>query len=274
MSAAIHIDFKLPEFEPRPELVEYVRRLVGERALAMGLDRECSLHVCITNDENFATAVSERSPGSSITENAIYSAVGKSIPIIEFDTCVGDHVILKSSVIESFVSPTHSNLQGELDAFRYVLAHEIGHCVDHSRRIQQHRVHRWGALDDQERELAIHTDIIVGEYAACYFSANFLSHDGFCYLVDETQESISKLAETDLPSAWICLMQAAKIAAYTHANQQLGRSCSFSIWPDSLKLHNSISNFATKLEAAWCQYPACQIDFEEAVAPALETLVK
>jgi hypothetical protein len=273
MSAAIHIDFKLPEFEPRPELVDFVRRLVLERSLAMGLGPECSLHVFITNDKYFATVVSERFPGSSITENAIYSAVGKCIPIIEFDTCVGNHVILKSSVIESFVSPAHSNFQGELDAFRYVLAHEIGHCVDHSRRIQQHRVHRWEALDDQERELAIHTDIIVGEYAACYFSANFLSQDGFRYLVDETQESISKLSGTDLPSAWTCLMQAAKIAAYTHANQQLSRSCSSTIWPDSLKLETSISSFATKLEDAWSRYPVCQIDFEEAVAPALETVV-
>jgi hypothetical protein len=140
----------------------------------------------------------------------------------------------------------------------YVLFHELGHCVDDSRRKDFHEI-TFDPNAPFEQAATYNGRIIRGEYAACFFAASRMTAELYRYLEDGFLDNFSQVAswikrpglelKQQAGVIWVQMAEYAKLAGHRAGNPSLTSTI------DLGAFRSPFSEFETTLTTDWMDYP-------------------
>ncbi len=175
-----------------------------------------------------------------------------------------------------------NELSPDLQMLSYVVSHEFGHSRDYFERpkgidstrklVNGFKISTWAEVNSA---------IAFSEYAACVFSAEYVSEALMRYQFDSDSESIERLlveihdrrraytndselyelATKTCMEFWFVIIQAAKLFGQRRGNPALRAvSLDWSKWLPGIAF-DLLPNLELALVAAWERYPDCASDF-------------
>jgi len=283
------IEFRVTGFTPNDNVYKFVSRVIQAAMSRMELTYADVLQIVIADNAHYGAAIKEFSPNDGYTDDGIYQGVGKILPQIENGSYVGSNLVMHECVIANFAASDDDRPTGEGDAMRYGLYHEFGHCADYQRRQAQH------AAKTRESNCSVvlrcaegNSATLLSEYAACLFSASFLTPAGFTFIAGSTEQNlkqylkvlaemrnryrirlldISAVRNAAIETFWRGMIEYAKLFAYLHGNPVLVPDGKVSlVWPgDSQAGGEIIQSMSAVLREAWNSYPDCVEAFEKSL---------
>lgn len=289
------LEFRVFGFTANDRAHSTVLALIRESMARMDLSPSDLRNVIVTDDDHYGPAIKQFVPNEGYTNDDIYRGIGKILPHYEKGRFVCSNLVLHFCVVGSFARPNDGLLHGELDAMRYCLYHELGHCVDYRRRTAQ------GHLKPSETNSVVlrcadaNAEPVLAEYAACTFSAQFVTPEAFRYLVLQTADTLGKylealenkrqlyrvhlldlavLRDQVLMTFWRGLVEIAKLHAYRNGNVALQQE-PFFVWPGGCEITKSVLNdFGLTLANDWKAYPDCLEVFQKILLGTFLSLTK
>lgn len=280
------IEFLVPDVHPDSLYAQKVRSLTAAALSGMSLTKSEVQRIVIAGDDSYLGAILELSGKTGYTNTTNYRGLAKAIPLFRGSEFVGSNLLFHHAVIDAyFREPGASVSQAYLEQLQYGFFHEFGHCIDFSRRRSQHG---WVAPALGSSHFlyyaACNGPTFFGEFAACYFSARFISKDGFRSLVDSTISALASQMKT-LQEAriradheirdeaigvfWRGLIEFGKIQALRMGAPSLKEACPSSEWPGrNPEAMRVFAQLGQSLESAWASYPNCGPDFDRHVRDA------
>ncbi len=274
------IEFSLPELAPEhiEECREALGNFVDSIAKSIELPDGALQKVLVADEASFGPSIAAHGraePGGvTHTQTAFHIALGKTIPL-QTETGTSNVIILRDLVLISLLAvdagQLHVDFPREIAA--YMIAHELGHCLDHSLRSKQPRVGPPSGKMNLEHFARYYMNILMSEVAACVFSAEYMAQEQLEWhwtkACETAKDLITQLNEDkqaycedrlDLGSLayhvahgyWVVLLQFAKVYATAMA---IGRDL-----PSlPLSVPEAISEVLTRLDemiqSEWQQYP-------------------
>lgn len=240
--------------------------------------------VVVADEASYGFAISEHvADGSTYTDDEWCCGQGRTIPDMSSGIFDGSIVVLRSSVIDSFLPP-RSEQEGIENLVRHIFFHEVGHCIDNRRREHQHYLRPTGQGFHDNLNGCLRA--IVCEYAACFFSAKCMSEEAFVSFIDEDvlatvqdqhrrrekirarfdagEASILDLRNEVWASIWLELRKMSELFAYQRGgNLDVTRSsCRAAQFFSPARLA-ILDNLRKDLGKEWSAYPGCCSGFEE-----------
>lgn len=174
-------------------------KLFVELISDMGLSTASFRKIAIADQFNYGSAIQELDPEGHFTQSDVYTGVGKTIYCID-DGNKLNSIVFRTEIIENLlltmsVSDQEDNWPEIIQFYKYIVCHELGHCIDHLNRTQ---VRKPTTVDSNglfkiSRVANYYFDILMGEFAACYFSAKAMHKSAFNIENSNTVDSITKL---------------------------------------------------------------------------------
>lgn len=286
------VEWRIAGFTPNQNAHAGVARLVEEAFSTLDLSSEDVRRIIVTDSEGYGRAIGEFDPKAGFTNDAIYRGVGKIIPIVADGRYAGSNVVFHHCVISSFAAgPSAALSAGEIAMMRYTFFHEFGHGLDYRLRPSQHAAPPPENTESVAlRCLSYNAEVFLCEYAACFYSARFLTPDGFRHFGESTRQNLeaylSDLTEKRglyrdrlvellvvrdqaLTAFWRGLIEYGKMCAFVAGNPELDISGLMTCWPVKNQVSIGIlRKLADNLRAAWDRYPAYTEDFVRLVGEA------
>lgn len=283
------IEFRVADFTPNENAYKFVSQLVQPAMAQMELTHEDICKIVIADNDHYGPAIKEFSPNEGYTDDGIYQGVGKILPQVQNRIYAGSNLVMHMCVIGSFAASDDDRPAGERDAMCYAIYHEFGHCADYRRRPAQHMAKpRDGVTSVVLRCAEGNSATLLSEYAACFFSASFMSAAGFAFVADSTAQNLKQylagLAEkreryrlglldlcavrdAAMETFWRSMIEYAKLFAYLHRNPALAKDGKASLeWPgESQAGSERIQSMVAALREAWNSYPNCVEAFEKSL---------
>jgi hypothetical protein len=161
-----------------------------------------------------------------------------------------------------------SAMDGATALCRYVLYHELGHCLDDLERgdLETYSSPSTGTFD-QELSTTNHAHVCLSEYAACRKAAAFMSCQAWQKAVEEFRKLLPLVrdtvaTDTDVANVatgvWKIIVEYTKPPATFHGHQPTGRACG--VIGDS-KVTAACGKFDDYLTALWDRYPSWVLAF-------------
>ena len=234
------IEFRVRGYVPNENAYAFVRNIMQPAMHDLELGSEDVRQVIIADNDHYGPAIKEFASKDGFTDDSVYQGIGKSLPDFDEKGYAGSCLVLHYCVLASSTRQGGSGSVGEADAMSYCLFHELGHCVDYRHRpAQQFQAHAFdttsiilGCADANSRTL-------LAEYAACFFSAKFMTPPAFQYIADQTPRcstdylvdlgekrdryrrgllSLPEVRDAALGAFWRALIEFAKLMAFVHGN--------------------------------------------------------
>jgi len=281
------IKFRVAGFTPNDNAYKFVLQVIQPAMLQMELTNADVRIIIIADNDHYGAALKEFSANDGFTNDGIYQGIGKTLPHFENGIYTGSNLVMHQCVMGSFTESDEDGLVGERDAMRYAIYHELGHCVDHRRRPVQHTAKpRENVTSFVLRCAEANSATLLSDYAACLFSASFMTSAGFSYIANSTAQNLKQYLEAlaekrnryclrflDLTAVrnaaietfWRGMIEYAKFFAYSHGNPALAQNENASlIWPGTSRAGGEImQSMFSALREVWNSYPNCAEIFEK-----------
>lgn len=290
------LEFRVTGFTANDHTYENLAALITDGLACMDLTTAALRTVIVADDEHYGPAIKQFVPAEGYTNDDIYRGVGKILPHYENGQYVCCDLVMHCCVVASFARPKDSLPDGEVDALRYCLYHELGHCLDYHRRPNHgHVIPPFETNSVVLRCANANAETVLSEYAACAFSAQFVTAEAFRYLVQQTTDTWAKysdalankrqlyrtrvldlavLRDEVLRVFWRGLIEVAKLHAYRNGNAALQQEPFFS-WPGGGHAATAVLNdFGLKLASDWSDYPDCFGTFAKTILGAFLSLTE
>lgn len=282
------IEFRVAGFKPNENAYNFLLQLIQPAMARMNLTRADVRRIIFTDNDHYGPAIREFSQEEGYTDDGIYQGIGKTLPQFETGIYAGSNLVLHYCVIGAFASDADASA-GERDAMQYAIYHELGHCVDYRRRQSQHNTRlRQGVTSFVLRCAEANAAVALSEYAACFFSAQFMSSAGFSFCADSTERNLRqylisvtekrdkyRTGALDLRAVhgaatqvfWRGIVEYAKLFAYLHGNPSLANQDQTPYpWPGQNSSAGAVlHSMSGILPRAWNSYPNCADLFEDSL---------
>jgi len=281
------IEFRVAGFTPNDNAHKFVLQIIQPAMVQMELTNGDVRKIVIADNDHYGAAIKEFAPNEGYTNDGIYQGVGKILPQIENSCYAGSNLVLHVCVIGGFAAVDDDRPAGEGDAMRYGIYHELGHCADYRRRQVQHvSKAREGNTSLVLRCAEGNSATLLSEYAACFFSASFLTPEGFAFVADSTAANLTRylkeltekrdryrlrlldlriVRDAAMETFWRSMIEFSKLFAYLRGNPALavdGKAAL--VWPGASQVGSEeIQLMAVALHEAWNSYPNCAEAFEQ-----------
>jgi hypothetical protein len=243
VGSAPKLEFRVAGFSPNGHAYENLAAVIHEALGRMDLTTGDLRNLIVTDDDEYGPAIKQFAPAEGYTNDNIYRGVGKILPHFENGHYVCCDLVMHYCVVASFARPKNSLPDGEVDAMRYCLYHELGHCIDYRRRL----AHRHVKPPFESNSVILrcanaNAETALSEYSACAFSAQFVTPEAFRYMVQQTSDTLKKyldalankrqlylirrmdltiLRDEVLTAFWRGLIEVTKLHAYRNGNAAL-----------------------------------------------------
>jgi hypothetical protein len=193
----MRIECDIEGIDPQPVLFEFFDRVVRYAAGRVSLDLDTIGRIVIVSPERFGAAVDSIRSGATHTNTDTAVAGGKTIARRDGERVVSD-IVLQCSLLGALTEvlgnpPTSADWGVDQQQAIYIICHEFGHAIDHSRRNDVSEVADPRARPFSIRETAeYYGSIVPTEFAACLNSASVVAEPLFSH---ETQEAVNRMTE-------------------------------------------------------------------------------
>lgn len=255
------------------------RKLFAEAASDLAVPETAIERVIVTDEQTFGKKVTEVQTAlgrkHSYTDNAVHTAVAKTLPHITSGGNVVNTIVIRDFVVYDVCQASaggsdFGNWDVEPQLYANVIYHEVGHCKDHLLRrnteelpvytdktFKSAEFNRWGA------------SMVLEELAACCHAAITITPQLYAKQVSETNSSLRKQLEwlkneklffrvrqrnlVDMAIAatttfWLVLREHAKLVGHVQGNTILPKIRP-ELWrTDDTRLGEIMDGFAAQLQ--------------------------
>jgi len=270
--------------EAQRQVVEIIKDLMRQLKVPL----EAVDAILIASESRYGESITALEPGAAFTQSSEYTGFGKTIPR-RADGVTRSSIVLREELVKSTSIQRGKSVPPFVrEMCRYVMAHELGHALDNTKRTWVKTV--LPRVDEQFslRKVAdYYHQILLSEFAACALAGPAMTRAVFKHEVgqfatelantsrrlrDEKAQydagdlSLFSLAHSAAGRTWFLLIQYAKLVGSLQANQALGELReALPAAPDLIG--RIVQEFSDDLADHWTRYPAWEDWTPQVVLP-------